>query len=274
MPAAEQTLAREVLPHQIIERCVLQVGKDGLDFRRRCAVHRRDSSKAALLLHVRYKHAVRAEGTGIAGNENAADAELGCDHSGDGRAHAAERHERKFARIVTAFDRDGAHRHHHVGDEHAQNTPGRLDLRHAERLGDARRERLAGFRRDDRHGAVEQRRGIEMAEQHERIGQRRLAAATAIARRARIGAGALRSDFEDMSEVYAGNAAAAGADRLDVDRVGPQRMSGDLHLRFEQRPPRQHGHVAARAAGVEGDEIIDAFDVAQITPADDARHRS
>ena len=129
MPAAEQTLAREALPHQIVERCVLQVGKDGLDFRRRCAVHRRDSSKAALLLHVRYKHAVRAEGTGIAGNENAADAELGCDHSGDGRAHAAERHERKFARIVTAFDRDGAHRHHHVGDEHAQNAPGRLDCR-------------------------------------------------------------------------------------------------------------------------------------------------
>ena len=84
---------------------------------------------AARLVHVGDQHAVGAERAGIARNEDAADAELGRDHPGDGRPHAAERHQREFARIVAALDRDGAHRRHHVGREHAQDAPGRLDRR-------------------------------------------------------------------------------------------------------------------------------------------------
>ena len=77
-------------------------------------------------MHVGDQHSVRAEGAGIARNENSTDAELRRDHPGNGRAHAAERHQREFARIVAALDRDGAHCHHHIGSEHAQNAPGGL----------------------------------------------------------------------------------------------------------------------------------------------------
>ena len=43
--------------------------------------------------------------------------------------------------------------------------------------------------------------------------------------------------------------------------------------RLEQRPARQHRHVGAGAAGVEGDEVLDALEVAQMAAADDAGDR-
>src|SRR5262249_62394659 len=101
---------------------------------------------------------------------------------------------------------------------------------------DARRYRLARFRAGDRHGAFEQRRGIEMPEEDERVGQRRLAAAAGVAGGTRMGAGALWPGLEDVAEGQRGNAAAARAAGLGVDGVGPQRMARDLHLRFEERP--------------------------------------
>ena len=60
-------------------------------------------------------------------------------------------------------------------------------------------------------------------------------AAAAVAGRARIGAGALRPDLEHAAQLHRGDAAAAGADGLDVDRAGPQRMARHRHLRLEQR---------------------------------------
>ena len=45
-------------------------------------------------------------------------------------------------------------------------------------------------------------------------------------------------------------------------------------LRLEQRPARQHRHVGAGAAGVEGDEVLDALDVAEMAAADDAGDRA
>ena len=115
--------------------------------------------------------------------------------------------------------------------------------------------------------------GIEMAEQDERVGQRRFAAAAVVARRAGKGARALRTDLEDVAQLHRGDAAAAGADGFDVDGVRAQRMPRHRHLRLEQRPARQHRHVGAGPAGVEGDEILDALDVAEVAAADDAGHR-
>jgi len=48
-----------------------------------------------------------------------------------------------------------------------------------------------------------------------------------------VRAGALRPDLEDVAELHRGNAAAARANGLDVDGMGPQRMARDLHLRLE-----------------------------------------
>src|SRR5262245_41583251 len=112
-----------------------------------------------------------------------------------------------------------------------------------------------------------------MAEEAEGVGQRRLVAAAAVAGGTRMGARTLWPDLEYMAEVHRGNAAAAGADGLDVDGVGPQRMARDLHLRLEQRSARQHRHVGARSAGIEGDEIVDALHVAEMAATDHAGHR-
>src|ERR1700675_1084620 len=51
------------------------------------------------------------KGPGARGKEDGADAEVADDAAGDGRAHAAERHQGELARIVAALDGDGAHRH-------------------------------------------------------------------------------------------------------------------------------------------------------------------
>src|SRR5262245_62319318 len=109
-----------------------------------------------------------------------------------------------------------------------------------------------------------------MPEEDERVGQRRLVAAAAVAGGTRMGAGTLWPDLEDMAEVHRGNAAAAGADGLDVDGVGAQRMARDLHLRLEQRSARQPRQVGARSAGIEGDEIVDALHVAEMAATDHA----
>ena len=66
-----------------------------------------------------------------------------------------------------------------------------------------------------------------MAEHDQRVGQRRLAAAAAVAGRPGIGARALRADLEHAAELHRGDAAAARADGLDVDGVGAQRMARD-----------------------------------------------
>src|SRR5262249_59525520 len=97
--------------------------------------------------------------------------------------------------------------------------------------------------------------------------------AAAVARGTRTSAGARRPDLEDVAELHRGNAAATGADGLDVDSVRPERMARDLSLRLEQRPARQHRHVRARSGGIEGDEIVNALHVAEMAAADHPRHR-
>ena len=103
VPHGLQTLARDLLLHQVLQRVRFHRGEDRVELGGCRPVDRRDAGQAALLVHVGHQHAVGAEGAGIARNENAADAELGGDQAGDGRAHAAERHQRELARIVAAL---------------------------------------------------------------------------------------------------------------------------------------------------------------------------
>ena len=184
-----------------------------------------------VLVHVGHQHSIGAERAGIARNENAADAEFGRDPSGDRRAHAAERHQRELARIVAALDRDRAHRAITLVASTRENAPRRLGRRHR------RAARPRAFSTASRAFALaigmapsSSAVGIEVTEQ-----RRARRSASARCRRgrstpARARAGALRPDLEDAPELDRGDAAAAGADRLDVDRVGAHGMPGDRHL--------------------------------------------
>ena len=225
MAHGRQPLAGELLAHQIGERRFLQRPEAGVQLLRAGVVEPRDVRVAALLANVGHQHAVGAERAGIARDQNPADAELGRDPAGDRRSHAAERHQRELARVVAALDRDRAHRHHHVGGEHGENAPRRLDRRNAERLGDARANGILRLGARNRHRAIEQHRRIQMSERHQRIGQCRLIAAALVTGRPRKRAGALRADLENAAHRDRRDAAAARADRLDVHRVASHRMA-------------------------------------------------
>ena len=81
-------------------------------------------------------------------------------------------------------------------------------------------------------------------------------AAAAVAGRAGIGAGAARPDLQRAGVVEPGDAAAAGADHLDVDHRHPHRIAGDDALGGEGRPAGlDQRHIGAGAADIEGDEI-------------------
>ncbi len=160
MPALRSVVSRsraKLLLHQIRQRGRFHAGENPFQLRRRRRIEPRDAGEAAGLVHVGDQHAEGAEGAGIARNEDAADAELADDAAGDGRPHAAERHQRELARIVAALDGDGAHRHGDVGGEHGEDAPGRLDRRQPERLRHARRDGLVRLGARNRHGAFEQR---------------------------------------------------------------------------------------------------------------------
>ena len=99
--------------------------------------------------------------------------------------------------------------------------------------------------------------------------------ALAVARRPGHGAGALRADLEAAAGVDAGDAAAAGADGLDVDHRRAQRVALDfLEVRAPRLPAIDRGDVAAGAAHVEGDEVAVARREAEEGAADDAAHRA
>ena len=67
------------------------------------------------------------------------------------------------------------------------------------------------------HVAAEEAVGVDVAEHDERVGDRRVVPAPAVARRTGHGAGRPRTDPEHPAGVDPADRAAAGADRLDVD---------------------------------------------------------
>ena len=72
--------------------------------------------------------------------------------------------------------------------------------------------------RVERHAAAEQAARREPPEHEVGVGDGRLGAAAAVAGRARLRAGALRPDLQQPVAVEPGDRAAAGADRIDVER--------------------------------------------------------
>ena len=133
------------------------------------------------------------------------------------RPRAAEGHQRVAARIVALAHRDDPDGARACWSARRETMPARrLDDRGAELGGEPRRS-PARPARAERHAPVEELRGAQPPEHDVGVGHRRLVAAAPVAGRARLGARALRPDAQRAARVDPGDAAAAGADRLDLE---------------------------------------------------------
>ena len=140
--------------------------------------------------------------------------ELG--HRQAGRAAAGHQH--RVTRVDPLVDRDVPHGRDHVLVGDGEDRPRGPLQRQPERLGHGALDRACGGGRVEVQPAAEEVRGIDVPERHCRVGDRRLGPAEAVARRAGLGAGALRTDAQQPAGVDPGDAAAAGTDVLDRDR--------------------------------------------------------
>ena len=148
-----------------------------------------------------------------------------------------------------------------------------------ERLRDLLGQRLLRGREIERHLAAEEAVGAEPAEDEIGVGDGRLGAAEAVADRAGRRARAFRTHPQGVADLDAGDAAAAGADLLDVDHrhlhgqprgiAADQRRAGHQHGALVD-----HAGLGGGAAHVERDGVGEADRVAQHLGADDARGRS
>jgi hypothetical protein len=106
-----------------------------------------------------------------------------------------------------------------------------------------------------RLGAAEEIARIEIAADEIGIGHRRSRTATAVARRAWIRPGALRSDSENATSVDPGDRAAARGNRHHVERRDIDLAPGDHRFgHFQRRAAFDAGDVGAGAAHVERDQ--------------------
>ena len=148
-----------------------------------------------------------------------------------------------------------------------------------ERLRDLLGQRLLRGSEIERHLAAEEAVGAEPAEDEIGVGDGRLGAAEAVADRAGRRARAFRADAQGVADLDAGDAAAAGADLLDVDHrhlhrqargiAADQRRAGHQHGAFID-----HAGLGGGAAHVERDGVGEADRVAQRLGADDASRRA
>ena len=128
------------------------------------------------------------------------------------------------------------------------------------------------------HLAAEEAVGADAAEDDVGVGDGQLGAAAPIADRARVGAGAVRTDLERADLVDPGNAAAAGADLHDVDHRHHRRMavriSADVIALGDGRLAAMHEAGLGRgAAHVEGDGVLVAEIAADLRGRNDAADR-
>ena len=174
-------------------------------------------------------------------------------------AGAAERDQRALARVDPLAHRDLADRLGHVRADDRVHAASRLLRRHAE-PGRKLLERRLRRRGVERHVAPEQTLRADQPEQQVGVGDRRQLAAAPVAGRARHRPGAARPDLEAAAAVEPADAAAAGADRLHVEREGARRDAPaqlDLRAEAELVVPDQRD-VRARAAHVHRDRVAAA----------------
>jgi len=138
--------------------------------------------------------AVRRMSRAGIGNDQRADARDFGKLMGVGCAGPAIGHQHEISWIVARTQRHAAQEIRHLVVRDLADAGGSLLHRHAERLGDVLAHRLVCRLDIETHLAAEEILGIDDAEDHIRIRDRRLETAAPVARRARRAAGALRPD--------------------------------------------------------------------------------
>ena len=174
---------------------------------------------------VREEASRRREGAGGAGDEHAATPELLGDPGDRHAAGSAAADDDRRARIEALVDRDVLDRRDHVLVRDGEDGVGRAFEIEAERLGHARPHGLRGPVGVELEPAAQEVVGVDVAEHHRGVRDRRLDAAQPVAGRAGHRAGALRAHTQQARRVDPGDRAAARADRLDVDRREPRHVA-------------------------------------------------
>ena len=204
---------------------------------------------------VRGGQAERAEHARGAGDEDLRHAELLGDGRGVQRPGAAEGEQREAPRVDAALDGHDPQGADHLGVGDAHDPLGalaRVESQLARQPLD-RRVRRTGVELDvtgQRHV------GAQVAEDEVGVGHRRLGAATAVARRSRVGARAARPDPQRAARVAPADGASARSDGVDVDHRQRQRPPADLaRRRLAHAAALDDAHVARRAAHVEAQQV-------------------
>ena len=225
---------------------------------------------------VRGQKAHRRRDPRIGRHQNLFDAKLGRDLDPVQRPRAAEGHERMVPRINALLHRARADRVGHVGVEDGEHAFGALVHAEVEALGEVadgalRRGLVQG------HFAAQEVVLAEPAQDDVGVGDRGQGAAPAISRGTRARSSAARAHAEGTAAVPPGDAAAAGADAVDVDHRDHQRIAGDPGIArrgLAEMAVLDDADVGAGAAHIEGDEFIAVRQIAAPRAAQDARGRA
>ncbi len=247
-----------------------------LHARERGLGERREPGVDEVAAQVGHQHAVGGEMSRRARDDDFGDAQFARHHGGMERSGAAIGDQREIRRIEAALGRHPAHHMRHFRRGDAQDAFGGFGQRQPERLCDLVVERTFRAFDVELHLAAEKAVGGEPAEHEIGVGDGRLLAAEPVAHRTGHRAGAFRPDAHRAGKPGARDAAAAGADLLDVDHrhlhrqargiAADQRAAGHQHMAVVN-----DARLRRRAAHVEGDGVAEAHAVAQNLGADHAR---
>ena len=195
------------------------------------------------------------------------------------RTGAAVGHHRKIARVEAALCGDARHHMRHGRGGDADDAAGGFD--HADRK--RRRQHvlhglLCAFQ-VEAHFAT--KKAVRRQPPEDQVGVRhgRLGAALPVAHRSGRGTSTLRSDAQAPAGFHPRNAAAAGADLLDVDQGNLDRqaflVAADHDIaRHHHLTTQHHTGLGGSAAHIEGDGIGQAQALAHRSRADHARGRA
>ena len=220
------------------------------------------------------EHADGAEGARLARHVDPPAAQRPGDAGAVHGSGAAGGDDGEAARIVAALDAQALHRVQQVLLQQADDAGGGgLDVE-AQRLGHT------GLDGGDSAPLVKTYRAAGIgsrtqAPEHQLgVGHGRRLAAEAITRRTGAGAGPLGSDEQHAARVDPGDGAAAGAQRMDLDRGHGQVIATDDESVGDVDGAAAHqGDVAAGAADVHGDEVVAAGGAAEQVHGADPRRR-
>src|SRR5215472_11876962 len=197
-------------------RLTLQRGEGGGEVARIEAGRRPQEGAHEVVLHLGLEETEGAPHAGSGGHEDGGDLERPRHLRGEERAVAAEGDEGELLRIAAALDGDGAHRPRHPRASQEVDAVGGLVEFEVETLRDLLGHRAPGALGVKGESAGEPL-GMEVAEAHVRVGERRLGASEPVAHRSGHRSRAPRTHVERTCGVHADDASAARSHLCDVD---------------------------------------------------------